>query len=101
MGRLTVMRTQHCKYPIPLGYGSAIVSSQLRFCNIGEGTAKDLIIKRRQDDHTRLYLMNHTDKPVIITTKTGEKAPLEPGKSVALQAVKQVRMAGGETITAD
>ena len=101
MGRLTVMRTQHCKYPIPLGYGSAIVSSQLRFCNIGEGTAKDLIIKRRQDDHTRLYLSNHTDKPVIVTTKSGEKAPLEPGKSISLQAVKQVRMAGGEIITAD
>ena len=101
MGKLILLKSGHCKYPMPAGYGSAVISSQLRFCNIGEGTAKDLIIRRRQDDHTRLYLTNHTDKPIMVSTKDGNNCSLMPGKSVALSAVKQVRMASGEIITAE
>ena len=101
MGKLTLLRTQHCKYPVPLGYGSAVMSSQLHFCNIGEGAAKVLIVKRRQDDHTRLFLTNQTDKPIMVSTKDNSNVSLAPGKSVAVSAVKQVRMAGGEIITAE
>ena len=101
MGRLSLLRTRHCKYPIPVGYGSAVLSSQLRFCNIGEGTAKELIVQRKQDDHTRLFLTNRSNKPIMISTKDGNNVSLAPDKSVALAAVKQVRMAGGEIITVE
>ena len=99
MGRLILIQSKHCKYPIPVGYGSAVLSSQLRFCNIGEGTAKDLIVRRRQDDHRCLFLTNHTDKPIKVFMKDGSNASLAPGKSVAISAVKQVRMANGEIVT--
>lgn len=101
MGRLVLLRTQHCKYPMPVGYGSAVMSSQLRFCNIGEGTAKDLIVRRRQDDHTRLYLTNQSGKPIMVSTKDGKNVPLAPGKSVAVTAVRQVRMASGDIVSAE
>lgn len=101
MGKLTLLRTKHCKYPVPVGYGGAVMSSQLRFCNIGEGTVKDFIIRRKQDDHTCLYLTNQSDKPVMVLTKGGKNVPLAPGKSVAVTAVRQIRMVGGEIITAE
>lgn len=101
MGRLTLLRTAHCKYPMPMGYGSAVISSQLRFCNIGEGTIKELVVKRRADDYTRLFLVNNGSKPITVATKDGKNVPLASGKGVALSAVKQVRMANGEIITTE
>jgi len=101
MGKIVLLHNQHCKYPIPASYGSAVMSSQLRYCNIGEGILKELTVRRRQDDHTRLFLTNQTDKPITVYTKDGKNATLGSGKSVALSAVKQVRMVSGEIITTE
>ena len=101
MGRITVLSTSKCKYRIPLGYGSAVMSSQLRFCNIGEGAVKELVIKRKADDHTKLFLVNNGAKPIMVGTTEGKNMPLDVGKGAMLSAVKHIRMSDGIVITAE
>lgn len=101
MGKITVMSTTKCKYKIPLEYGSAVMSSQLRFCNIGEGAKKELVIKRKADDHTVLFLVNNSSKPIMVGTSDGKNIPMEAGKGVMLSAVKHIRMSDGVLITAE
>ena len=99
LGQMFAFRTDRCKYPIPISYGSTLMSANLRYCDTGKGNIKEIQIKRATKDHRILVIQNVSGKRITVGKTDGQHEPLPENGLVALANVKQIVMSDGTVVT--
>ena len=98
-GQLYAFRTDRCKYPIPISYGSALLSANLRYCDIGRSGIREVQVMRVARDHRQLVIRNVSGGPVTVCGADGGRRELPENGLAPLQGVAQLVMADGTAVS--
>ena len=99
LGPQLAFRTQKWKYPIPISFGGALMSANLRYCDTGKGNIKEIQVRRSSKDHRILVLQNVSGKRITVHRTTGQDDNLADSGLIAAAAVKQIVMSDGTVVT--
>ena len=94
-GQLYAFRTERWKYPIPISFGSALLSANLRYCDTGEGGSVEIRVYRAKSDHRKLVIRNVSGGPVVLHFTDGRCERLAENGLAALSDIRQLIMQDG------